>query len=157
MVWAGISLEAKTEIVFITGPGTRRNAGGLTARRYIEEILANHVVPLAENIGDEFILMQDNARPHTARITKEYLEEAGISVMEWPARSPDLNPIEHLWDELKRRIRGRNPAPETLLQLREAIEEEWAGIPQDVVKKLIRSMKNRMTACRRARGGNTRY
>lgn len=157
MVWAGISLEAKTDIVFVTGPGVGPNSRGLTAHRYIEEVLAEHVVPFAGYIGDNFMLMQDNARPHTARITQEYLREVNIPAMDWPARSPDLNPIEHVWDELKRRIRARHPTPETLHQLKTAIEEEWAGIPQDFHHKLIRSMKNRMRACRLARGGNTRY
>lgn len=156
MVWAGISLEAKTDIVFVVGPD-RHNAGGLTAHRYIEEILAEHVVPFAGFIGDNFLFMQDNARPHTARITMDYLRSVNIPVMDWPARSPDLNPIEHIWDELKRRVRARNPVPETLRELKTAVEEVWAEIPQEFVSNLIRSMRNRMNECRRARGGNTRY
>ena len=77
--------------------------------------------------------------------------------MDWPARSPDMNPIEHLWDELKRRIRDRIPAPGSLQELRIAIEEEWANIPQEVVVTLIESMNRRMRAVIRARGGNTEY
>ncbi|GFT27815.1 DDE_3 domain-containing protein [Trichonephila clavipes] len=50
----------------------------------------------AAAIGNDFILMDDNARPHRARIVEEYLEDHGLERMEWPARSPDLNPIEHL-------------------------------------------------------------
>lgn len=63
MVWAGISIDAKTELVFIE---TGRRAGGLTADRYIEEILGPYVVPYVGFVRETFILMQDNARPHSA-------------------------------------------------------------------------------------------
>ena len=51
--------------------------------------------------------MHDNGRCHTAFIVRDYLQRVGISVMRWLARSPDLNPIDHLWDELKPRVRAR--------------------------------------------------
>lgn len=157
MFWGGISLEAKTELVFITGPNIRRQARGLTSQRYIEEVLQEHVVPYGGFIGENFLYMHDNARPHTAAIVRQYLEEVNVPVMEWPARSPDLNPIEHLWDELKRRIRGRNIAPTNLQELQNALKEEWEAIPQDFIKHLIESMENRCQAVIRARGGNTSY
>lgn len=73
------------------------------------------------------------------------------------SKKPGHESHEHLWDELKRRIRARDPAPETLSQLQNAIQEEWDNIPQHVIVTLIRSMKNRMEAVIRARGGNTSY
>lgn len=129
----------------------------MTANRYVEEILGEHVVPYAGFIGENFILMQDNARPHTAAAVRQYLQEVGIQTMDWPARSSDLNPIEHLWDELKRKVRARNPAPATKSQLLAALIEEWESVPQEPVKRIIRSMKNRLEAVIRARGGNTKY
>lgn len=150
MVWAGISYDARTELVFI-------DRGTLTAQRYIEEILEEHVVVFAQFIGNEFVFMHDNARPHTARIVAQYLEEVGINVMRWPARSPDINPIEHVWDMLGRRIRKRRGQLFTLQQLRNALEEEWGNIPQEAIQNLIRGMNRRLVAVTRARGGNTRY
>jgi transposase len=97
MVWGGISWEARTELVFI-------ERGTLTAHRYIEEVLQDHVVGFAQFAGDGFIFMHDNARPHTARIVTDYLHDVGIDTMNWPARSPDLNPIEHLWDVVRNRL-----------------------------------------------------
>lgn len=150
MVWAGISSQARTELYIVP-------RGSLTADRYINEILQDYVVPYAPFIGENFTLMQDNARPHAAHIVREYLNEVGISQMAWPARSPDLNPIEHLWDRLGRNIRSRIPAPLTLDQLRVALLEEWEAIPQNEVSNLINSMPRRTNAVIQARGGNTRY
>lgn len=154
MVWAGISMEGRTELVFVPGGG---RGGGLTAARYITEILEEHVVPYAGFYDEGFVLMQDNAPCHTARITRAYLAEVGIPTMDWPALSPDLNPIEHVWDYLKRQVRKREPAPSNVTELKAALQEVWDVIPQELHKKLIRSMKNRLDAVIRARGGNTKY
>ena len=83
MVWGGISRGGKTDPVFIEG--------NLTARRYIDEVLEPMVVPYAGAIGQDFILQDDNARPHRAGIVRNFLDGEGIERMEWPALSPDLN------------------------------------------------------------------
>ena len=88
MVWAGISAQGKTDLHVIDN-------GTLTALRYVNEILDVYVRPYAGAVGENFILMDDNACAHRARITNQYLEQATVVRMEWPARSPDLNPIEH--------------------------------------------------------------
>lgn len=157
MIWCAISMEARTDPVFIRRGDRRHGRGGLTGARYIEEILADNVVPYVDYIGDEFIFMHDNAKPHTARIVQNYITEVGFRVMEWPACSPDLNPIEHLWDELKRRIRARFHSPTSIPELIIAVEEEWLNIPQETISNLIRSMPNRMRDVIRARGGHTHY
>ncbi|GFU91372.1 transposable element Tcb2 transposase [Trichonephila clavipes] len=79
----------------------------LTARRYRDEILRPIVVPYAAAIGDDFILMDDNCRPHRANLVEDFLFEEGIIRMECPVCSPDMNPIEHVWDALGRRVAGR--------------------------------------------------
>lgn len=157
MFWGGISCDGKTDLVCVSRTGGARGQGSLTAHRYITEVLEEHVVPYAGFVGHGFTLMHDNARSHTAFIVRDYLQEVGIPIMQWPARSPDLNPIEHLWDELKRQVRSRDPAPTTLQDLQEAVISEWDSMPQDQVLKLVRSMRDRMEAVIRARGGNTRF
>ena len=72
-------------------------------------------------IGDDFILMDDNARPHRARIGNEYLQRETIERMDWPAKSPDLFPIEHAWDILQRRISNRQNQPNSLQELADAL------------------------------------
>lgn len=149
MVWGGISLNYKTDLVIIRGR--------LSAERYIEEVVQNHILPITHEIGPDFMLMHDGASAHTARVTTHFLEDAGIQVMDWPPRSPDLNCIEHLWDLLDRRLHNRQHQPQTLLELEDALLEEWRAIPQDVIRRYIRSMPRRCRAVIHARGGKTGY
>lgn len=148
MAWAGVSTDARTELYVIEN-------GTLTADRYIMEVLENHVVPFAPFVGDGFYLIHDNARAHTARCVQQYLHAVGINTLNWPARSPDLNPIEHVWDMLARNVRQR--APETLQQLRVMLHEEWERIPQESISRIIASMAERLREVIRAGGGNTRF
>ncbi len=76
------------------------------------------------------MLQHDNAQPHVARICTQFLEVENIPVIAWPAYSPDMSPIEHVWDALDWRIRQRVPVPYNIQQLRTAIKEEWTIIPQ---------------------------
>ena len=101
--------------------------------------------------------MDDKARAHRARITDQYLEQATIVRMEWPARSPDLNPIEHAWDMLQTAVSSRPVQPASVQELRQALLEEWDKIPQYKIRKLISSMRRRCQAVTEARGHHTRY
>ncbi|KAK7102003.1 hypothetical protein V1264_020297 [Littorina saxatilis] len=77
--------------------------------------------------------------------------------MNWPACSPDFNPIEHLWDELDRRVRNNHPPPRNLQQLLQFLQMEWQAIPQAFCRKLVNSMRNRTAEGIAKRGGHTHY
>jgi transposase len=145
MIWAGISLEAHTDLVFVEN-------GATTAHRYILECVESHVAPYAPFIGENFLFMDDNARPHMARIVVRNLEQVGIRLLPWPVNSPDLNPIEHVWDFLGKRVKRRQLGPETLNGLRVALQEDWSQIPQDY----IQSMPNRLRAVAAGQGRQIR-
>ncbi|KAJ4447392.1 hypothetical protein ANN_09398 [Periplaneta americana] len=98
-----------------------------------------------------------SAHPHSLRCISQYLDALEIIRLNWPARSPDLNPIEHLWNRLGRRVRDRNPVPQTLGDLRGALQEEWDNIDQIDIITLIKTMPERMAAVIKARGGHTGY
>ena len=110
MVWAGISIGGRTDLYVI-------DRGTLTGVRYSGEILNPIVRPLADAIGDDFILMDDDARRHSAMVVNQYLERETIVRMDWPSRSPDLNPIEYAWDLLQRAISSRIRLPNTRNEL----------------------------------------
>lgn len=75
--------------------------GTLNGVRCRDEILGQIVCPYAGAVGDDFILMDDNAPPYRSRLVNDYLDHEGIVRMDWPACSPDVNPIEHAWDRLR--------------------------------------------------------
>ncbi|GFW02506.1 transposable element Tcb2 transposase [Trichonephila clavipes] len=97
------------------------------------------------------IFQQDNAHPHTARVAQNFLRH--FQTLPWPARSPDLSPVEHVWDQLKRQM----PSCHSVHDLELAVQDLWAHLPQDNIRCLINSMPDRVAACIAAVGGPTRY
>lgn len=149
MIWAGIWGAGRTAVVRINGT--------LTANRYLDEVMLPIIVPTVQEHG--LLLQQDNARPHVARVIMDALRESDIPFLKWPSRSPDLSPIEHLWDELGRRVyqSQTRPVPTSLDSLTERLVEEFRAIPQETILQLIRSLPNRLKECIRHSGGHTRY
>ena len=149
MVWGGIKQDGKVGLVVIRG--------NMNAQRYINDVLNPVVIPYINNHAGHVVFQHDNARPHAARVTTQYLQANNVDVMPWPAFSADLNPIEHIWDEVDRRLRRRQRQPTTLNELENAIIAEWNNIPMNVIRRYIRSMRRRCDAVVNARGGHTKY
>ena len=101
----------------------------------------------------EVIFQQDNDSKHTSFKAREWFQNHDMEVMEWPAQSPDLNPIENLWQQLKQRLSSYENPPNGILELWERVEKEWEGIDATVCQRLIEGMPKRVMEVYRAKGG----
>ena len=142
MVWGWISLRYRTPLVVTDD--------NLTGRRYIDEALQPIVLPFLRNHADVTLYQQDNARPHL-------LGQNNVQVLPWPAFSLDLSPIEHLWNQLGRRVYDGRRRIHNCQQLIQALTRVWEAIPQYRIQRLIRSMRRRCQATLDVSGGHTRY
>ena len=137
MVWDGIMGKGKTNLIIVQGS---RNAQG-----NINQILQPEAVPFLQRHGPA-ILMYDNARPHVASICRQFLNRNNVNVLPWPAVSPDMNPIEHIWDYLGRKIRSRRNV-HNFRDLENALIQEWNNIPNVVIRHYVRSIGGGLAAC----------
>lgn len=150
-VWAGITLNGKTELVIL-----EQNVNGQTYGQLLEQ----HFVPFANaTFGglQNCILQDDNAPPHRAAAVQERKDQLGIRTLRWPSRSPDMNPIEHAWDLMKRSIQRSENPPQNAAELRQAVSAAWQRLPQQIINRLVLSMPRRVTSLLHAQGAYTRY
>ncbi|KAK3513333.1 hypothetical protein QTP70_012378 [Hemibagrus guttatus] len=117
------------------------------------EILSKNLLPSARALKMKrgWVFQHDNDPKHTARATKEWLRKKHFKVLEWPSQSPDLNPIENLWRELKIRVAQR--PPQNITALEEICMEEWAKLPATVCKNLVETYRKRLTSVIANKGG----
>ncbi|GFU50126.1 transposable element Tcb2 transposase [Trichonephila clavipes] len=115
--------------------------GTMTGQRYIDEVLLPHVLLFCGAVGDKFVFMDDNATCHRTLAVHDCLDSEGIQRLVWPARSPDLNPFENVWDALGRQAAGRNYPPTNKNTLIRALTEEWDKLPQQLLDNVVQSMK----------------
>ncbi|GFX43273.1 a disintegrin and metalloproteinase with thrombospondin motifs 1 [Trichonephila clavipes] len=133
MVWAGIMINGRTRLHVVAN-------GTMTGQRYIDEVLLPHVRLFRGAVGDKFVCMDDNATCHRTFAVQDCLDSEGIQRLVWPARSPDLNPIENVWDALGRQVAGRNYPPTNKNTLIRALTEEWDKLPQQLLDNVVQSM-----------------
>jgi hypothetical protein len=120
----------------------------------LQDVLEKHLLS-HYNIGD--IFQRDNSRYHTARSTTNLLREHNVTELDWPSQSPDLNPIENIWQTLNLAIDKRMPRIHSYQRLEEVVCEEWNKIDKEVVLNCIRSMPKRCAEVIRNHGGSIDY
>lgn len=119
-------------------------------------ILASCLPPSVERMGlSDFIFQQDNDSKHTAGVTKRFFENRRIKVLPWPAQSPDMNPIENLWEIVKDRVAELQP--KNVAELRAKILEVWSQIPAEMCQKYALSFTKRSLKLCRNKGRSTKY
>ncbi|GFX80260.1 transposable element Tc3 transposase [Trichonephila clavipes] len=150
MVWAGIMMDGLKDLHFF-------DMGYVTAQRYINEVLEPYVRLFRGAVGLDFIFLDDNLSCHRAMLIDDFLETENIQRMTWPANSPDLNPIEHVWDMLGRQIAALTHPPSFVTELKRSLQEAWNRLSPQLIHHLIASIVNRCAACLAVRGDPTPY
>ncbi|GFY12599.1 transposable element Tcb2 transposase [Trichonephila clavipes] len=150
MVWVGIMINGRTRLHVVAN-------GTMTGQRYIDEVLLPHVRLFRGAVGDKFVFMVDNATCHRTLVVQDCLDSEGIQRLVWSARSPDLNPIENVWDALGRQVAGRNYPPTNKNTLIRALTEEWDKLPQQLLDNVVQSMVRRVKYCIILLGGHIPY
>ncbi|CAF1467247.1 unnamed protein product [Rotaria magnacalcarata] len=146
--WGCFSSSGVGSLVFIDG-----NMTGEMYRDILEKNLLKSVAKLGLN--HQWTFQHDNDPKHTSGIVKNWLNRKGVEQLKWPPFSPDLNPIEHLWDAVERRMKKVQPKNEK--DLKECLTRVWEGIEVMVLKKLVDSVPNRLNEVIRMKGYPTRY
>ncbi|KAG2460963.1 TCB1 transposase, partial [Polypterus senegalus] len=148
MLWGCFSAAGTGRLVRIKGEMT-----AAMYRDILDENLLQSALDL--RLGQRFIFQQDDDPKHTAKISKEWLHDNSVNVLEWPSQSPDFNPIENLWRHLKMAVHRRFPS--NLMELERCCKEEWAKLAKGRCAKLVASYSKRFEALIAAKVASTKY
>ncbi|KAK3522266.1 hypothetical protein QTP86_000391 [Hemibagrus guttatus] len=145
------------KIITRMGPGRLIRVKERMNGAMYREILSKNLLPSARPLKMKrgWVFQHNNDPKHTARATKEWLRKKHFKVLEWPSQSPDLNPIENLWRELK--IRVAQQQPQNITALEEICMEEWAKLPATVCKNLVATYRKHLTSVIANKGYITKY
>lgn len=148
MVWGCISSYGVGNLVFIDG---------IMDKNHYLNILKNNLIQSAEKMGlnNTFKFYQDSDSKHKSRIVQEFLLYRCPKILQSPPQSPDLNPIENLWDELDRKIR-KTPIT-SIAELKQRLATEWSNITVEYLKKITNNMPNRLRHVLKQNGYATKY
>jgi hypothetical protein len=158
MMWGIIAKDAKGPLVVLEYPGGP--GGGMTAARYCEQVLKGPMLTFFKSLQRErpsLHFQQDGASPHRSPLTQKWLLDHHIPIFPHPPSSPDVNPIENVWRDLKRAVRALPRQPTTRKQLADAAKQAWDNIPIDKINRYIDRMPAIMADLVEARGGHTKY
>ena len=133
MAWGGISEKGKTPLFCFTN---------IMDGPFYVHILETQLLPAARSMyRNDWRLQQDNDPKHTSRVAKDFVAKKRINALDWPSNSPDLNPIENLWQIIKNKVEKR--MPKNIDDLKQFLVEEWKATSQETINNLVMSMKTR--------------
>lgn len=149
MVWGCMSAKGVGFLKFIEG-----TVNAEVYQNILGECLIPSIDTLKSNTG-HFLFQQDNAACHTAHRIARWFNENNIPVLQWPANSPDISPIETLWGRMKKELR-KNPA-RNLHDLKQKLQTIWDSFTPDSCQELINSVPQRIKAVISRKGDATQY
>ncbi|KAF4622542.1 hypothetical protein D9613_008979 [Agrocybe pediades] len=145
----------KGPLVVLEYPGGR--GGGMNSKRYREQVLDPVLKSFYKRVSkkqDGVEFQQDNAPSHRSKTTRQWFSDNQVRLFYHPPNSPDLNPIERVWWEIKKRLKDREQIPTTAEQLIVAVKEIWNELPVQEIDKHIDSMGKRAKAIFATKGGH---
>ena len=149
MTWGAFCSNGIFKLVLVSG--------NMNSKQYTDMFTEHFLEDFFRITGNRAIFQQDNAPNHVSRYSKAFFNDKNVVLMDWPASSPDLNPIENLWSIIAWQVYGQGKQYDSKVSLTGAIVKSWSEIDDQTVKSLIGSMKNRCIKVIAVNGGKTKY
>ena len=149
MTWGAFCSHGIFKLVLVSG--------NMDSKQYTDMLTEHILEDFFRIAGNQAIFQQDNVPVHVSRHSKPFFSHKNVVLMNWPALSPYLNPIENLWGIVARQVYGQGKQYDSKVSLTGAIIKSWSEIDDQTVKSLIGSVKNRCIEVMAAKGGKTKY